>query len=359
MSSQIHISYFFFSAFILSLITVGDILIKFNGPKKLRNFMLLLILANAVQAFVNFLPEKTMAHQIAQITINICRATAILHILSFYHFSKPNKWINLIPFLGIGLLTFTFYFYKHDFDASLHHPGNIILLFHPYYKGLLSNTFLFIFRVSLIISFIFLYLLLAYQLIKKYNGYNNLFAKKLRNWVLLMGITPILFIFQNILFSLNSNLNINQWIVVIISHFNALIFLYRPEFINKAYLKKKLFETNDEKNESFAFNEELFINEFYNKAYFTNPKASLQAFSEIIQVPQNELTRFINLKFSCSFNELIQEKRIALFKDVASKSEYKNYTIEALAKEVGFVSRQSFYIAYKKYNGGIPTDIID
>jgi hypothetical protein len=30
-----YILYFLFGAFILSLITIGDVLIKFNGPKKL------------------------------------------------------------------------------------------------------------------------------------------------------------------------------------------------------------------------------------------------------------------------------------------------------------------------------------
>ena len=321
--------------------------------------MLLLLFANTGQAFVNFLPEKTMGIQIVQICANISRATAILHILSFYHFSKPNKWINLIPFLGICLLTYTFYFYYNALDTPLDNPGNISLFLQPYYKDVTtSNTVLFVSRVSLIMTFIFLYILLVYQLIKKYHGYNNLFARKLRNWVLLLGITPVLFLSQNILFSINGNLTLSEWITIFTYHLNALIFIYRPEFINKSYLKKKLFETNDEKDEQFSFNEEVFINEFYNKVYFTNPKASLPEFAESIQVPQNELARFINLKFSCSFSELIQEKRIALFKDIASKSEYKNYTIEALAKEVGFASRQSFYIAYKKYNGGTPTDLI-
>jgi AraC-like DNA-binding protein len=320
--------------------------------------MLLLVLANATHAFINFLSEKTVGLQIGQIFTNICSATAILQILSFYHFSKPNKWINLIPSLGMALLIVTIYNNRNSLNDPLNNEGIIKLFLYPNYKDLLSSQFVFISRLVLTFSFVCFFFILAYQLIKKYKSYNNLFAKKLRNWVLLLVITPLLIISQNILFSLNPNLAISVWITIIIYHLNALIFIYRPEFINRSYLKKKLFETNVEKEELFSFNEAIFINEFYNKAYFTNPKASLSEFAESIQVPQNELARFINLKFSCSFSELIQEKRIALFKDIASKSEYKNYTIEALAKEVGFASRQSFYIAYKKHNGGTPTDLI-
>jgi AraC-like DNA-binding protein len=321
--------------------------------------MLLLIFANAVHAFISFLPEKTVGLQIGQIFTNICLATAILHILSFYHFSKPNKWVNLIPFLGISLLTFTFLYNKNNLYTPLNSPGNIRLLLQPYYKDISPNNFITLFRITLALSFISLFFILSYKLIKKYKGYKNLFARKLKIWVLVLVIIPLLIISQNILFTINPDLIINEWITITIYYLNALIFIYRPDFINKSYLKRKLFETDNEKNEQFHFNEEIFINEFYNKAYFINLKASLQDFAESIQVPRNELARFINSKFGCSFSDLIQEKRIAFFKEIASKSEYKNYTIEALAKEVGFASRQTFYIAFKKYNGGVPTDLID
>ena len=321
--------------------------------------MLLLVLANAVLAFINFLPEKIVGLQIVQIFANICTATAILHILSFYHFSKPNKWINLIPFFGMVVLVIIIYYNKNNLFTQIDMFDNNRLFIKPYYKSLLSNNILFLSRITLIVAFLVFYFFLAFQLIKKYKSYNNLFARKLRNWVLLIVIAPLLIVLQNILFAINPDLVINGWITSFIYLLNAFIFLYRPDFINRSYLKKKLFETNNEKDEQGFFNEEIFINEFYNKAYFTNSKASIQEFAEMIHVSQNDLLRFINTKFGRSFNELLQEKRIELFKELAAKSEYKHYTIEGLAKEVGFASRQSFYVAFKKLDGGSPTDFLE
>lgn len=321
--------------------------------------MLLLIFANGGSAFINFLPEKTVGLQIVQIFANICSATSILHILSFYHFSKTNRWINLIPFGGVVVLFIIIYYNNNNLSTQINLFDNNRLFINFYYKDLLSNSILFVARILLVLTFFFLYFLFSFQLIKKYKGYNNLFARKLRNWVFLIVISPMLILLQNILFAINADLVINGWITSFMYHLNAFIFLYRPDFINRSYLKKKLFETNNEKDEQGFFNEEIFINEFYNKAYFTTPKASMQEFAEMIHVSQNELLRFINTKFGRSFNELLQEKRVELFKELASKSEYKHYTIEGLAKEVGFASRQSFYVAFKKLDGGSPADFLD
>jgi AraC-like DNA-binding protein len=321
--------------------------------------MILLIFSNAGLAFINFLPEKTVVLLILQIFANICTATAILHILSFYHFSKPNKWINLIPLGGVIVLFIIIYYNKDNLFTQIYMFDNNRLFLNPYYKDLLSNKALALSRITLIITFLVVYFSLVFQLIKKYKSYNNSLARKLRNWVLLLVITPLLIVLQNIVFAINPDLIINGWITSFMYHLNALIFLYRPDFINRSYLKKKLFESTNEKDEQAYFNEKIFINEFYNKSYFTNPKASIKEFAEMIHISQNELLRFINTKFSCSFNELLQKKRIELFKEFAAKSEYKHYSIEGLAMKVGFASRQSFYIAFKKLDGGSPTDLLD
>lgn len=320
--------------------------------------MLLLTLSNAALAFINFLPDKTVGMQLMQIFANMCAATSILHILSFYHFSRTNLLINLIPFLGMILFSVTLYYNKDNLFMAVGTDGNNRVFLRSYYKELSSSTLIVSSRISLIFLFLFFYFQLVFQLIKKYKNYNNLFASKLRNWVLVLVLSPLLVILQNTLYTIKPDLMFGVWITILIYHLNALVFLYRPDFINRSYLKKKIFETNVEKDEQSTFNEEVFFNEFYHKAYFTNPKASLPEFAERLQVPQSELVRFIHVKFGRSFNEILQEKRIELFKELASKSEYKQYTIEGLAKEVGFSSRQSFYVAFKKIDGGVPTDLL-
>ena len=60
-----------------------------------------------------------------------------------------------------------------------------------------------------------------------------------------------------------------------------------------------------------------------------------------------------------TFNDLVNMNRINYFIDIVNTPKYKNYTIDALAKEVGFSSRQHLYKPFKKFHGGNPSDIID
>ena len=256
------------------------------------------------------------------------------------------------------LFSVTLFYNKGNILTMVMADGNNRVFLQPYYKVLASNIIVVLSRISLILLFLFLFFQLVFQLIKKYKNYNNLVAKKLRNWVLILVISLLLVTLQNAFYTLKPDLMFGVWITILVYHLNALVFLYRPDFINRSYLKRKIFETNVEKDEQSALNEEIFFNEFYHKAYFTNPKASLQEFVERLQVTQSELLRFIHVKLGRSFNEILQEKRIELFKELASKIEYKQYTVEGLAKEVGFSSRQSFYLAFKKIDGGLPIDLL-
>jgi YesN/AraC family two-component response regulator len=60
-----------------------------------------------------------------------------------------------------------------------------------------------------------------------------------------------------------------------------------------------------------------------------------------------------------SFDELLNKSRVDYFVEIIKKPQFKNYTVEALALEVGFTSRQRFYQPFKKYHGGNPSDLID
>jgi AraC-like DNA-binding protein len=134
------------------------------------------------------------------------------------------------------------------------------------------------------------------------------------------------------------------------------VILYRPAFLNKSSMKISLGDSFS-KNADFIINDLDFITNFFTHFYFTNPDASLKGFAELVDVAQNDLFRFINNKFSCSFNDLVQQRRIELYLELVSKRENQNFTIEALAKEVGFASRTTFYVAFKKFHGGMPSEI--
>ena len=354
---NIDFTYLFFSAGILSLVAFGDILFKYNGANKLKWAFLLLMLGNAGAAFINFLPEKTIGTLLLQIFFNICMATAILNILIFFHFSKKFKWVNLLPIIWLILFMITLFSNLNTLSNALGNTDNAKVFMRPYYKELGGSSLTRVLRLSSFVVFLVTCFYLSIQLIQRYKNYNNQFSKSLRNWVFLIVFSVFLIIIQNVFFIIQINKSLDAIISFIIPHWMALILLYRPQFINRTYFKKTIFEITKEESQLPEVNEERFINEFYHKAYFTNPDASLKGFAELVDVAQNDLFRFINNKFSCSFNDLVQQRRIELYLELVSKRENQNFTIEALAKEVGFSSRTTFYVAFKKFHGGMPSEI--
>ena len=355
---NIDFTYLFFSAGILSLVAFGDILFKYNGSNKLKWAFLILMLSNTGAAFINFLPEKTIGTLLLQIFFNICMATAILNILIFFHFSKKFKLVNLLPVIWLILFMITLFTNLNTLPNTLENTDNAKFFTRPFYKELSASSLTSVLRMSSFLVFLVICFYLSFQLIQRYKNYNNQFSRSLRNWVFLIVFTVFLIIIQNVFFIIQINKSLDTIISLIIPHWVALVFLYRPAFINRTYFKKSIFEIPKEESQLSEVNEELFINEFYHKAYFTNPDASLKGFAELVDVAQNDLFRFINNKFSCSFNDLVQQRRIELYLELVSKRENQNFTIEALAKEVGFASRTTFYVAFKKFHGGMPSDII-
>ena len=76
-------------------------------------------------------------------------------------------------------------------------------------------------------------------------------------------------------------------------------------------------------------------------------------------VSKDIMFKYIYFKYSLSFDELVNKSRVEYFVEIIKLPKFKDYTIEALALEVGFGSRQRFYQPFKKYHGGNPSDLVD
>jgi AraC-like DNA-binding protein len=127
----------------------------------------------------------------------------------------------------------------------------------------------------------------------------------------------------------------------------CLTILFRPTIVNKVrvdYSLSNLFNKNPEKE----IDQELFFNEFFVKSFYTRNSTSLEDLSELIGVDSNELNNFIFLKYGCSLSDLVNKSRIELFSEMIQKGTNKDLTIEAMAKIVGFGSRQSLARSFKK-----------
>jgi AraC-like DNA-binding protein len=92
------------------------------------------------------------------------------------------------------------------------------------------------------------------------------------------------------------------------------------------------------------------------KKPYLNPKLGLQDLAEMLNSNVHTISRVINEGYEKNFYDLINEYRIEEFKEMISSDQYKNYTYLAIALEVGFSSKTTFYRAFKKYTGKTPRE---
>jgi AraC-like DNA-binding protein len=198
-----------------------------------------------------------------------------------------------------------------------------------------------------------------YNILFKFS-FKNIYFKKIQGWTFcffMVIFTQIIFIILSFIFKFPSDFN--TYIRIVFGLALLLIILYRPGFINKNGSKISfgfLFNRNDFsldiKQIDFNFN-------FYTNLYYKSKTANIEEFSNIMGVNKDILFKYIYFTYSMSFEELLNKSRVEYFVEIIKDAKFKKYTVEALALEVGFSSRQRFYQPFKKYHGGNPSDLID
>lgn len=89
---------------------------------------------------------------------------------------------------------------------------------------------------------------------------------------------------------------------------------------------------------------------------YLDSEFSLSKFAKISNIPSHIISESLNRLLGRSFNDYVNNYRVEEFKRLASKVEYKNYTILALAFEAGFKSKSTFNASFKKFTGITPTE---
>ncbi len=107
--------------------------------------------------------------------------------------------------------------------------------------------------------------------------------------------------------------------------------------------------------ESILKDVSLYLKE--NKSYL-NPEINLKNFAKEINLTERLISRAINRIENKNFNNYINHYRVEEFKRLLLKDEYKKYSISAIADEVGFSSRASFYKNFKEIAGVSPSDFV-
>jgi YesN/AraC family two-component response regulator len=92
-----------------------------------------------------------------------------------------------------------------------------------------------------------------------------------------------------------------------------------------------------------------------NKELYKDPNVSIQILAHKLKVSNDTLSKSINTHYKVPFRTLINNKRIELAMVLLLDDNYSHYSIEGIAKSVGYQNMTTFYYNFKLYAGVTPT----
>jgi len=184
----------------------------------------------------------------------------------------------------------------------------------------------------------------------------------LRNTTLYFLLIIIIFLATKIYFGMQSD--VGGYIVASVVSFMIYATSYRvmnrSDFFNQQssffsfqlpkYQKSSLSNEGKEKILS-KINTEMERNR-----YFTNNLASLAGLSKQINESSHHVSQVINEKLNKSFFDLLATYRVEYAKKLIFDDKETKLTVEELAEQVGYNSKSSFNIAFKKYTSKTPSE---
>lgn len=346
----------YFSIAIFSLIVFVDLMVKFKRPLILKLYLGVLTLTAGFNAFIFTIDIPPHIFLYASSISKGLIAFSIINIFTVLYFPKVQKWLNL---LGVFYIIYEVLLFKYVFDNPLlfeNYPQRAMVMLMK--TKIELPIYMNVYRILLTLAFLAAMLYTSSSVLFKQN-YQNIYFDKIKTWSKMLVFFTILMFLLFVPASFLEFPEIFSYIISILSFILIELFVfYRPTFLNRSALKIS-FGSNFNKDSEYAISELEFINEFYTKLYFVNNDASLENLAKLLNISSNDLYKFIYYKYSMTFNDLVNKNRVDYFIDIIHNPKYLNYTIDALAKEAGFSSRQHLYKPFKKFHGGNPSDIMD
>ena len=101
------------------------------------------------------------------------------------------------------------------------------------------------------------------------------------------------------------------------------------------------------------------ISELEKTKDYLNPNFSINGLAKQLNTNTSYLSYIINKESNQSFKQYITGLRIEyLLKTLIEENKFRNYTIKALAEEIGYTNASAFTRAFKKYKGITPSEFI-
>jgi len=343
----IQCSYFFI--FLFSVIVFLDVLIRFKSPIRLKIFFSVFVFAILVASFILFIRTSPDQFVLIKMICPMLIGTSMVQIFTNLYFIQHKRIANIYLISAYAIYIYLiFYVEIVGYEAVFTKSNGVVL---PKYIDILID-----------IDFIFFNLFCLYYI---YNilfkfSFKNVYFKKIQIWTFcffMVIFTQLVFIVLSAIFKIPGEFN--TFLRVALALTLLLIILYRPSFINKNGSKISFGYLFARAQFDADINEVDFNFHFFTNLYYKSKTADIVEFSEIMGVSKDIMFKYIYFKYSLSFDELVNKSRVEYFVEIIKLPKFKDYTIEALALEVGFGSRQRFYQPFKKYHGGNPSDLID
>nr|WP_121270620.1 AraC family transcriptional regulator [Pedobacter schmidteae] len=80
--------------------------------------------------------------------------------------------------------------------------------------------------------------------------------------------------------------------------------------------------------------------------------------ASLLEVPNHKLSDLFNNHYKLNFNTYINNMRVHYVKDRLEAGEWKQFTLEAIAQDAGFSSRNTFSVAFKRTTGITPSNYL-
>ena len=333
---------------VLSLITMMEVIVNFKRPSSLKIVLLVILFCIIVHTagitfYFNYLSYRRL----------IVTPSAIFMITSLFFVSllfknKMSKYllvfgVIIFVFQSINVLVYLFIF-----------PVNKSLLVSDIPPAGSAQS---LFRICVLIYILFTNIKLLSTIIQKHKSRNIYFKELvlpakfiivLVGFICLINILKTVSIIQDPIF---------QLLYLLIYFFYLLIILFRPKMMNQTDFKFSLIGIFKKLTAQVVpFN--IFIEVFFTEKYFLNSLATLEDLSQKTNVSPDTLNEFLILNYGIGYTDLVNKHRVDYFIALIKKGDFIQYTIEALAIQSGFGSRQSLQKAFKKFHGGTPSDFI-
>lgn len=351
------INYLNFATILIGIFAFIDFIIKFKRPYNFKLFYSFFILSLLILNILIWL--RLPFFDIVKVSplINFGIWCAGLYTLSILISGRIEKWVWWSSAIIFGLNFYNFYNLMNlqgmtqeefsVFSAQIHQKFSLI------------NITRFIQRLILLVS---IYIL--YRNIRKNKIENNYYQKKLFRWI---GIY-VAFVFISMTTNFLTSYFFSQYFFKSNNYFIIysllclgifILTIYRPNFINNQNFSKLNFRRFT-LQEDFKLTDTNFFIPFFNQHYYLNKEATIEDFCSKNNIQEKDsFNEYIISKYNMSFSNLINKSRVDYFIFLAKDPKFKNFTIEALAKEVGFSSRTALYKPFKKFHGGTPMDFIE